>query len=339
MKSLQQLFVIIFTTQYVLITSKPIFKGLSLKKNYEMEISAIPFKHISFIKEKWFPFKMIGFKHDIAKRQVNENLYSVNEVSFDNEEGKYPGLLTSVKQNLDLNSEGEIIRNPAPVFENAEAINVSPITEQKNVASGILHTSIMPVNPSIIIAPSIQTTGSVVQPAAVVPVSPEVVVSPVPTVPEVVPVVPASEESVKPIQPLHTYVDVEAIQKPIESSSIMHTDISSVVPLNTLVASPVQEMDVPLPVDVVKVEAPVVQAPKVVEEIKVEPPVAPPTLEIPPVVEVPIPESPGKTGPPGLFMRGTRFVLYFGSVMLQLLSQMLTNPPNLNQFVETLTLQ
>ncbi|XP_028030826.1 uncharacterized protein LOC114243509 [Bombyx mandarina] len=73
MSKLYQILVSYFVIQCYFITiGKPLFKGISIKKGFDISFIPLPKKPLSFITEKWSPFGIFGVKHAIQKRELIE---------------------------------------------------------------------------------------------------------------------------------------------------------------------------------------------------------------------------------------------------------------------------
>ncbi|XP_050352222.1 uncharacterized protein LOC126774730 [Nymphalis io] len=313
-----QVSIVILTIQCCEIVCRPHYQlNKGIQKSFHFEIIPLPFKHFSFVWEKIIPFGKFELKHDIHKRQITEAEISPisNEIPVvPNEE------LNKIPPNEVLDKKEE---NLTP-----EVIITSII---KPVEKGKSLSFVLPVESEVVISPAEKGGDIIKQSSSEVLITEEVIPKPEEAVPQPGPIVEINPKPVEippPVEP-HPVVKNVVLGTPIESTvppfnsapvvqnskepiislvpsklpviPLLHTDISK-IPLSGILPTP---SAVPVP-----------------EVIISPPPPPPPPVKEPPVV---------KEETPNFFVKGSRFVLYFGSMMLQMLSQLVNGRLNLNQ--------
>ncbi|CAH2267001.1 jg6700 [Pararge aegeria aegeria] len=307
----------------------------------------MPPKHLSLEFEKFTPFGTYEFKHTIKKRQIarSELPPAANEViALADDPLKIP--ITPLLDKIEV-KEGEklpaevLITSVVEPFEPGKPISfLLPVDSEvvikpavKDVATPIPFNVDAPVD----LEPRIQPEVVAPLPNAIVNITPKPIGIPPPqeikllesdvdlntpiesTIPPIPPVMPIPEG--KPI-PLEESPVISPVINSIPIAPFVYTNIKgipfyipagNIIPFITPGAVPIPEAIVPpSPPPVIK-EIPVVkeEIPVVVKE------------EVPPVVK----EEP----PPNFFVKSSRFVLYFGSMMLQMLSRFVNGQANLSQ--------
>lgn len=299
---------------------RPHYQLKKIHKRFDFEIIPVPFKDVTFSFEKITPFGKFEFKHDIHKRQT-------------------------------VDSEISPVTNEIPVG--------TPIQEISNVPEGeVLDTEEKDLSPEVIISSVIKPVENEKPFSIVLPVESEVLITPatkgndikqstaeVLITEEVIPKpddISKPETSIRPIMeitPKPVEIPLPPIPKPVKNV-VINTPVESTVPpiisipifqnskgpvifpvIDKVPDTPLLHTDITqIPLGGMAYPAPV---PVPVPEVIVPPPIqTPPPIKEPPVV---------KEETPNFFVKGSRFVLYFGSMMLQMLTQLVNGRINLNQ--------
>lgn len=299
---------------------RPHYQLKKIHKRFDFEIIPVPFTDVTFLFEKITPFGKFEFKHDIHKRQIVESEISpvTNEIPVGTpieEISNVPEGEVLDKEEKDLSPE-VIISSVIKPFENEKPSSI-----------------VLPVESEVLITPATkgndikQSTAEVLITEEVIP-KPDDISKPEPSIRPIMEITPKPVEI--PLPPIHQPVKNVVISTPVESTvppiisipvfqnskgpvifpvidkvphtPLLHTDITQ-IPLGGMV----NPAPVPVPVP----------------EVIVPPPIQPP----PPIKEPPV----VKEETPNFFVKGSRFVLYFGSMMLQMLTQLVNGRINLNQ--------
>ncbi|XP_046970526.1 repetitive proline-rich cell wall protein 2-like [Vanessa cardui] len=309
MNFLTQVSIVILTIQCCEIVCRPHhqFKH-GIQKSFHFEIIPVPFKQFSFVLEKIIPFGKFELKHDIHKRQIVE-------------------------------SEISPISNEIPVANVAiEEINKTPPIEildkkeEKLVPEVIITTIIKPVEEAkveeseVVITP--EKEGDIIKQSSEVLITEEIIPKPVEVVPQPGPVIEITPKPLEVPPPVEQpVVQNVVVSTPIESTVPPLSNVNFISPvLNKIPVIPILHTDISkIPLSGISYPIP---SPVPVPEVIISPPPPPP----PPVKEPPVKEPPVvKEETPNIFVKGSRFVLYFGSMMLQMLSQLVNGRINLNQ--------
>nr|XP_026494448.1 calphotin-like [Vanessa tameamea] len=308
MNFLIQVSIVILTIQCCEIVCRPHYQYKhGLQKSFHFEIIPLSLKQFSFVLEKIIPFGKFELKHDIHKRQI-------------------------------IDSEISPISNEIPVANVAiEEINKTPAIEildkkEENLTPEVIITSIIkPVEDSkafpeeleVVITPAEkggdivkQSSGEVLITEEIIPKPVEVVLQPSP----VIEITPKPLEVPPPVE--QPVVQNVVVSTPIESTVPPLSNVPIISPvLNKIPVIPILHTDISkIPLSGISYPTP---SPFPVPEVIISPPPPPP----PPVKEPPV----VKEETPNIFVKGSRFVLYFGSMMLQMLSQLVNGRINLNQ--------
>ena len=307
-----------------------------IQKSAHFALQPIPLKPFSVLLKKITPFGEYGFKHSIKKRQI------VQPSEIPNVEG---GTLEDI---IKIQNIG--------VADKAEDIPLEP-----NLTPQVIITSIIkPIEDSVPISiPLPLPEGSdlpidqkniedLKPPDELIHKESELNIIEVASSSEnVIEITPRPK--IEEIPPEYLEIKNVAINTPVESTvpsiskipliknpngPFLFTDITR-LPLNGFYPAPsigIPEYIVPSPP--LPLPPPVVQPPY--KPVLILPPEAiPPPLppsEIPPIVKEDIPIN--REDSPNLLVKGSRFVLYFGSMMLQMLSQLVNGHINLNQPID-----
>ncbi|CAH2089599.1 unnamed protein product [Euphydryas editha] len=282
------------------IVCRPHYQLKNIHKRFQFEIIPLSFKDFTVLFEKITPFGKYEFKHDIHKRQIAESEISpvTNEIPLGNtpieEIPKVPEEETSDIKENDLTPKVIITSVITPV---TKANDEKQSTAEVLISEEVIPKSeeVPPIDPPL--DPIIEITPKPVEippPPEPKPVKNVVISTPVvSTVPPIIPVA-VSQNSNGPI--IFPVIDKEP------DTPLLHTNINR-IPLGGL------PYPAPVPVPVPEIIAPIPSPP-------------PPPKKEPPVV---------KEETPNFFIKGSRFVLYFGSMMLQMLTQLVNGRINLNQ--------
>lgn len=299
----------------------PLFQGFSVQKGFEVNFKPFQFKPLAIFKEKWSPFGRFGVRKGIQKRdleaseRISPRTISPAPVFEYFNEGSPADEKKDIIETLSnqLRLGPDLIK---PLSSNSIRI---PLSESFKPPTEGLYTSISRNPPtSVSSKPVTDEIFGELPPRPVGPISePDIVqpqqvsvkpVSPIESV-NILPLHPISQVSLRPVTPI--------LLQPIESVSV-----PPVTPIPVQLNSPVPVR--PLNPFSVQPTGSVIMRPKGFN-------IGQPQASVPPIIplitppassNVPLSEIPPTDGP---LVRGSKVALYFGNVLLQLVSQFLTN--------------
>ncbi|CAG9563951.1 unnamed protein product [Danaus chrysippus] len=304
-----------------------------VRKISHIERKKLPLKHVSLSLEKLTPFGKFEFKHVINKRQAE-----VPEVIEKEVPGGTIDAITEAKEvPVETHSEPEvIITSIIKPIENGNSLSLSlPFYSELVITPAHKINEIIekPVEEVVLAEP--EPKPEVIKSSLVEIVSPKVEIIPkvveAPPPPEIVepkvvinaietPIVPSPPPPVLPpvvTIPIYRTPSFSYVRSVIsnEGKTFLYTDIKK-IPLS--LASHPEPVAVPVP-----------------EILPVQPP-PPPPLPLPPPPLPPLPpvikeDPPPKKENPNFFVKGSRLVLYVGSMMLQMLSKFVNGGFNINE--------
>lgn len=294
-----------------------------LKKNhkrFDFELIPVPFKDVTFLFGKMTPFGKFEFKHDIHKRQIVESEISpvTNEI---------PARIPT--EEISKTPEGEVLdkkeKDLSPEVIISSVIN--PVENEKSFPV------VLPVESNVLMPPATngnnikQSTAEVLITEEIIP-KPDDISPPEPSIRPIIEITPKPVDIPlppisKPVKNVVISTPVESTVPPIISIPVFQNSKGPVIfpVIGKVPDTPLLHTDITqIPLGGMAYPAPV---PIPVPDVIVPPPIqSPPPIKEPPVV---------KEETPNFFVKGSRFVLYFGSMMLQMLTQLVNGRINLNQ--------
>lgn len=322
----------------------------SLQKSFHFELQPIPLKGFSVLFKKVKPFVGYEIKHSIKKRQAIQ-----------------PHVVLPIPNELPV-KEGGTLEDIIKVENNGVVDKAEDIPIEPNLTPQVIITSIIKPfedsEPLPILLPegsklsadekkiedvklpeNFVHSESEVKVTEITSSSEKVVeITPKPKIEIVPPEIPPLENVVvsSPVVPVPRLSKIDLIRNP--NRPILFTDITR-IPLNGFYPSPAVGIPeflipssplLPVPLSPPPPPSPVPPVQPLPNPVSVPPPVIipipPPPPEKPPIVKEEIPVV--REEAPNFLVKGSRFVLYFGSMMLQMLSQLVNGQINLSQPID-----
>lgn len=305
-----------------------------VRKIINIERKKLPLKHVSLSLQKLTPFGKFEFKHVINKRQaevpqVIEKEVSGGTIDAITEAKEIPVethsepdvIITSIIKPIDngnslslsLPFDSELVITPAhKINEIIEKPVDEVVLAEPEPKSEVIKSSLVEI-----VSPKTEITSELVE--ALPPpeiVEPKVVINAIetPILPSPLPPVPPPVVTI----PLYRTPNYSYVRSVIsnEGKTFLYTDIKK-IPLS--IASNPEPVAVPVP-EILPVELTPPQP--------LPPPPPPPLPPLPPVIKE---DPPPKAETPNIFVKGSRLVLFVGSMMLQMLSKFVNGGFNINQ--------
>lgn len=342
--------------------STPLFQGFNVQKGFEVKLLPLQFKPLSLFKEKWSPFGRFGIRKGIQKRDLSPTVLSPAPV-FEQVDESSP-IINEREENIAMSVTviSPELERFKPLSSNLIRI---PLTETRNSPTDGLYTSVnrnpsvrnvpintgqpvieelfgeLPPRPVGLIPELIAPTRQPVTPVPIQPITPVIIqpvqpisiqpVSPLYRQPVTArPIQPVSAVPIQPISPVFTQtVQPIPIQpgnpistQPISSFPIQPVSPMPIQPVNRFPMLPISSFPVqpvtPVPVRQLGL-IPVQARPSLPQGVI---PIITPPPRFPLTSNTPLSEIPPTDGP---LVRGSKRALYYGNVLLQLLSQFITN--------------